>query len=124
MWFPIPESFIKGEQVNAYNKMQAIRKTHMGIKAGSPAFILDDPEGNTWVMKSASRVTHPEQKFDDLQYLDSRLKLPEGWSFRYIILEKELIFQSDNGKALITQDDMVILMMCWRCFSNYSCKIN
>ena len=59
MWFPIPESFIEGEQVNAYNKMEAIRKTHMGIKAGSPAFILDDPEGNTWVMKSASRVTSP-----------------------------------------------------------------
>lgn len=105
MWFPIPESMAKGEAESPYNSMKAIRNTHMGIRSGSPAFILDDPEGNSWVMKSASRIDYPEQKFEDLQSLGSRLKLPSGWSFRYVILEKELIFQSDNGNALITQDD-------------------
>lgn len=104
MWFPIPKDFKQGE--SAYKLMEALRNTHMGIKAGSPAFILDDPEGTSWVMKSADRIFHPDQKLEDLQYLGSSLKLPTGWKFRYIILEKELIFSPENGKAWITQDDI------------------
>jgi len=104
MWFPIPKDFKQGE--SAYKSMEALRNTHMGIKAGSPAFILNDPEGTSWVMKSADRIFHPDQKLENLQYLGSRLKLPTGWKFRYIILEKELIFSPENGKAWITQDDI------------------
>jgi hypothetical protein len=104
MWFPIPKGFKQGE--NAYNPMEALRDTHMGIKAGSPACILDDPEGNSWVMKSADRIYHPEQKISDLKDLGSKLNLPSGWKYRYVILNQELVFQPDNGKGWIVQDDM------------------
>jgi hypothetical protein len=104
MWFYVPKGFQGGE--SPYQRMEGNRDTHMGIKAGSPAIILDDPTGTSWVMKSMGRVQHPEQKFEDLKDLGSRLTLPEGWKWRYVILEQELIFQPDNGKAWITQDDM------------------
>jgi hypothetical protein len=34
------------------------------------------------------------------------LKLPTGWKFRSPILEQDLVFMSDHGKAQITQDDL------------------
>ena len=33
-------------------------------------------------MKSFSLITYPDQKFDEISTLGSRLKLPAGWKFR------------------------------------------
>ena len=104
MWFPVPKDFKQGQF--AYQPMEVLRDTRMHIKAGSPAFILDDPEGNTHVMKSADRIYHPEQKFSDLKDLGSKLKLPAGWKFRYVILDRDFSFYPENGKGWIVQDDM------------------
>jgi len=105
MWFPIPEEIRKGTTENPYKVMTAHRDTSMSIDKGSRAYILDDPQGITWVMKSASLIKDQNQKFEDLKDLGSRLKLPPGWKFRSPILEQDLIFMSDNGWAQITQDD-------------------
>jgi hypothetical protein len=45
---------------------------------GQPVFILDDPEGKSWVMKSLGLVVDPDQKFDQLPDLGRRLKPPPG----------------------------------------------
>lgn len=105
MWFNVPKEMI-GHEGTPYNPMTGTRNTHFGINAGSPAFILDDPEGNSWVMKSASMIVDPNQKYEDLQNLSARLKPAVGWNFRWKILEKELIFMSDNGNVRIVQDDL------------------
>src|SRR5262249_25768046 len=41
----------------------------MGIRKGSRAYILDDVEGNSWVMKSASLIKDPNQRFENLKGL-------------------------------------------------------
>lgn len=105
MWFPIPAEFLKGESV-PYEIMHANRDTSMSVDTGSRAYILDDPDGNSWVMKSASLIVDPNQKIEDLMNLGSRLELPEGWAFRSPILEQNLIFTTDNGKTMITQDEL------------------
>lgn len=105
MWFPIPEEIRAGKEL-AYVVMHAHRDTSMGINSGSRAYILDDADGNSWVMKSASLIKDPNQKFEDLKDLGSRLKLPTGWKFRSPVLERELVFTTDNGKTMITQDDL------------------
>jgi hypothetical protein len=105
MWFPIPDA-IREHKDLSYAVMHAHRDTSMGINKGSRAYILDDPEGNSWVMKSARLIVDPNQKFENLKDLGSRLKLPAGWKFRSPILEQDLVFMSDNGKAQITQDDL------------------
>jgi hypothetical protein len=106
MWFPIPETFLKGSTDNPYEVMNALRDTTMVIRQGSRAYLLDDPQGVTWAMKSASLIVDPNQKFEELKDLGSRLKLPAGWKFRSPVLEQDLTFMSDNGKAQITQDDL------------------
>ena len=105
MWFPIPDEIREGKDLS-YQVMHAKRDTSMSINKGSRAYILDDPQGNSWVMKSASLIKDPNQKFEDLKDLGSRLKLPPGWKFRSPILEQDLVFMTDNGKTQITQDEL------------------
>jgi hypothetical protein len=105
MWFPIPAELREGKDLS-YAVMHAKRDTSMSIDKGSRAYILDDPQGNSWVMKSASLIKDPNQKFEDLKDLGSRLKLPPGWKFRSPILEQDLVFMTDNGNTMITQDDI------------------
>lgn len=105
MWFPIPDAIREGKDLS-YQVMTANRDTSMSIDKGSRAYILDDPQGVSWVMKSASLIKDPTQKFEDLKNLGSRLKLPPGWKFRSPILEQTLVFMTDNGKTQITQDEL------------------
>ena len=105
MWFPIPDEIREGKDLSYYI-MPALRDTDMTIWKGSRVYILDDPEGNSFVMKSASLIKDPNQKFEDLKDLGSRLKLAEGWKFRTRILEEELVFKTKDGKSFIVQDDI------------------
>ena len=88
-----------------YKNITVGRHTKFGFDKGKQVFVLEDPEGNPWVMKSMSLITHPDQKFDELGTLGSRLKLPPGWKFRATFLEQDLVLTPDNGIAHITQDD-------------------
>jgi hypothetical protein len=104
-WFLIPDELREGKDLS-YAVMHVKRDTSMGINRGSRAYILDDPQGNSWVMKSAGLIKDPNQKFEDLKDLGSRLKLPPGWTFRSPILEQDLVFMTDNGNTMITQDEL------------------
>src|SRR5512144_2770978 len=101
MWLDVPKEMRKHESV-AYKPITGKRDTQLGINKGSPAFILDDPEGNSWVMKSASLITHPQQTYDTLKELAGKLTLPSGWAFRAVELEQDLVLTPDNGEARIT----------------------
>ena len=105
MWFPIPPVYLEGETA-PYTVMHANRDTSMSINEGSRVYLLDDPDGNSWCMKSMGLINDPNQKFEELKNLGSRLKLAEGWKFRTKILEQDLVFMTDNGKTMITQDDI------------------
>ena len=105
MWFPIPDAIREGKDL-AYSIMTAHRDTSMSIDKGSQIYILDDPQGTSFVMKSASLIKDPNQKFEDLKNLGSRLKLASGWKFRTLVLEQNLVFMTDNGTTNITQDDI------------------
>jgi hypothetical protein len=89
-----------------YKNITVGRHTKFGFDKGKPVYVLDDLEGNPWVMKSFSLITHPDQKFEELGTLGSRLTLPPGWKFRAPVLEQDLILTPDkDGIAHITQDD-------------------
>ena len=105
MWFPIPDAIREGKDLS-YSIMTAHRDTSMGIRKGSRVYILDTPEGSSFVMKSASLIKDPNQKFEDLKDLGSRLKPAPGWKFRTLILEQDLVFMTDNGTTNITQDEI------------------
>ena len=58
---------------------------------GSRACMLDDPQGNSWVTKSAGLIEDPNRKFEDRQDLDLRLELPPGWKVRSPILGQDRV---------------------------------
>ena len=105
MWLDVPKEMRKHESV-AYKQISGKRDTQLGIDAGSPAFLLDDPDGDTWCMKSASLIVDPSQTYESLKDLDSRLKPAPGWNFRAVILEKDLVLTADDGNVKITQDEL------------------
>ena len=105
MWLDVPKEMRKHESV-AYKTISGKRDTQLGINAGSPAFLLDDPEGNTWCMKSASLIVDPTQTYESLKDLGSRLKPAAGWKFRPVVLEQDLVLTGDDGSVNITQDEL------------------
>lgn len=105
MWLDVPKEMRKHESV-AYKAISGKRDTQLGINKGSSVFILDDPEGNSWVMKSASLMVDPNQTYESLADLGTRLKPAPGWSFRAGVLEQDLVLTPDNGAAKITQDEL------------------
>jgi hypothetical protein len=105
MWLDVPKEFRKHESV-AYKPITGKRDTQFGINMGSQAFILDDPDSNSWVMKSASLIVDPSQTYDSLDDLGGRLQPPPGWTFRDVTLQQDLVLTPDNGAAKITQDEL------------------
>jgi hypothetical protein len=57
-------------------------------------------------MKSASLIVDPDQTYDSLKNLASRLKPAPGWKFRTVLLEQDLVLTPDDGAAKITQDEL------------------
>ncbi len=51
-----------------YKNITVTRHTHFGFNKGTRISVLDDPEGNPWVMKSFSLITFPDQKFDEISH--------------------------------------------------------
>jgi hypothetical protein len=105
MWLDVPKEFRKHESV-AYKKIHGKRDTHLGVNAGSPAFLLDDPDGDTYCMKSGGLIVDPTQTYESLKDLGDRLAPPPGWKFRAVVLEQDLILTPENGGVTITQDEL------------------
>ena len=105
MWLDVPKEMRKHESV-AYKPITGKRDTQLGINAGSPAFLLDDPDGDSWCMKSASLIIDPHQTYESLKDLASRLTPAPGWNFRAVVLDQDLVLTPDDGAAKITQDEL------------------
>lgn len=105
MWLDVPKEMRKHESL-AYKPIGGRRDTQLGIDKGSPAFILDDPEGSSWVMKSAGLIVDPDQTYESLGDLGGRLNPAPGWRFRTVVLDRDLVLTPDNGSVRITQDEL------------------
>ena len=105
MWLDVPKEFRKHESV-AYKPITGKRDTQFGIDQGSQAFILDDPGGDSWVMKSASLIVDPGQTYDSLKDLGGRLEPAAGWKFRTEVLTEDLVLTPGTGGVIITQDEL------------------
>lgn len=107
-WFPIPKDMDLNKKGSTYYKpVQVERHTQFGFNKGKPVFILDAPNGDTFVMKSLSLEQDKTQTYESLTSLGSRLKLPAGWKFRVAVLDKDLVLTPDKGVAWIVQDDLL-----------------
>ena len=105
MWLDVPKELIRKESL-AYKMVTGKRDTSFGFDKGKPVFILDDPEGNSYVMKSINQYANPDQTYEGLATLGERLELAAGWKFRVALLEQDLVLTPDSGQAIITLDDL------------------
>lgn len=101
----LPKGFGK-EGSTFYKSTTVSRESKQGYKKGQTVFILDDPNGTPWVMQAYSRIVDPELTYEDLKTLDEKLKLPEGWKYRYKVLDEALGIGAINGTARVTQDNL------------------
>lgn len=89
----------------AYHDIPVARKSAEGFNKGSKVFLLDDPQGRTWIMKSYTTKHIPDMTIDKLETLGSLITLPPGCKFRTTVLDKDLVLIPKSGVAGVTQDD-------------------
>jgi hypothetical protein len=87
-----------------YQMRNIQRETTYVFKAGKPVYELVSDDGYTFIMQTYSRQVDPALTLESLDTLAARLKLPKGWKYQVVTLDKDLIL-SANGVAHLIQDD-------------------
>ena len=93
--------------VTPYEPMTIARKSRLGWNKGVEVMILDDAEGNAWIMKGFELGLGPKFAYEDFLANGKGYfkKLPAGWKFRVTTLEQDLIETPENGVAMIMSDE-------------------
>ena len=89
-----------------YRRSPIERMTEITFEAGKPVFLLDDPDGKQWVMKSYR--DDYDQTYESLSTLGERYKrLPAGWKPRVAQLDRDLVLAPTKagGTATVMQDE-------------------
>lgn len=89
-----------------YSVNRVARNAAFTFDAGRPVFELIDAEGHRWVMQTWSQTVDKALALDDLAGLESRLELPEGWSYETRTLTKPLRVDTTTQDAQVTQDNL------------------
>jgi hypothetical protein len=90
-----------------YKPMTIARKSGLGWNKGTKVLLLDDAEGNTWIMKGFQLGLKPKQTYEQFVAAGAGnfKKLPPGWKFRIKTLEKDYIEVPVTGVATIMPDE-------------------
>jgi hypothetical protein len=89
-----------------YKPLKSYRKSTFTFQKGKPVFILEDAEGTPWVMQAFSKIIDPTLTYDSLKNLGAKLKLPAGWKYRVVVLDKDLVISTPQGYNWIVQDEL------------------
>jgi hypothetical protein len=101
-----PEASLAGKQPSSvYHPRPVARTSILGFKKGSKVYLLDDPKGRTWVMVASTAKDSSGASLDALDDLGDQLKLPPGWKFRTLTLDKELVLEPKSGASEYVEDD-------------------
>ena len=94
-------------ETTPYKPVTIARKSGLGWTKGTTSLLLDDAEGNTWIMKGFQLGLKPQHTYE--QFIaagaDNFKKLPPGWKFRIKVLDKDLIEKPEGGVATIMADE-------------------
>ena len=82
-------------------------KSGMGWNKGTTVFLLDDAEGNTWIMKGFQLGVKPQHTYEQFVAAGASnfKQLPPGWKFRIKILDKDYVERPETGVATIMPDE-------------------
>jgi len=90
-----------------YKTITIDRKSSLGWNKGTKVVLLDDNEGNTYVMKGFQLGLEPKYTYEEfVEKAESLYKnLPTGWKVRVKTLEKDLVETPENGVATLIPDE-------------------
>lgn len=89
-----------------YNWVQVSRKTNWTWNQGSTGYFLVDGSGNRFIMQSYSQMVDKNLTETDLPNLASKLtKLPAGWAFQAVKLDKPVNVTSGDLKFGVALSD-------------------
>ena len=98
---------LKDESKMSYHPTTVQRHTKFGYNKGTTAHLIDDADGNTWIMKGYNEGLKPAMSYEQaVAKLGSRLTLPAGWKFRDKVLEQDLVLIPETGTARIMPDNL------------------
>ena len=94
-------------KVPAYKPFTIARKSSVGWNKGTKVLLVDDAEGNTWIMKGFEQGLKPQHTYEQFVAAGAGnfKKLPPGWKFRTTTLKKDYIETPENGVATIMADE-------------------
>ena len=92
-----------------YRSMTVARRGTAGWNMGTTVFLLDDPLGNTWIMREFHLGLTPQHTYDDFLASSGGTfrKLRKGWTVRVKKLEQDLIEKPEGGNATIMSDEFM-----------------
>ena len=73
--------------------------------AGSEVYELTSPDGDVYIMQSYAQIVDPTLTSDDLPGLESRLELPEGWTYSSRVLEEAIVLTASEPIEVL-QDEL------------------
>ena len=90
-----------------YKPMTIARKSGLGWNKGTTVLLLDDAEGNTWIMKGLQLGLKPQHTYEQFVAAGASnfKKLPPGWKFRIKTLDKDYVEVPVTGVATIMPDE-------------------
>jgi hypothetical protein len=102
------EQLEKGVTMGHYVPGYIYRDTQYKYNKGSEIYILDAPDGEVFVMQSFTNFVQKEVTIDNIKDLGRLLKMPPGWKFRAVVLDRDLVVNQKraNNLAHVFQDDL------------------
>jgi hypothetical protein len=93
--------------VKPYEPTTIARKSAVNWNKGRTVMVLDDPEGNVWIMKGFQLGLEPKMSYEDFMAAGPAVfkQLPPGWKARVVTLTQDNLEQPEGGVATILSDE-------------------
>lgn len=93
--------------VTPYEPQTIARKSAINWNKGRTVMVLDDPNGNVWIMKGFQLGLEPKMSYDDFMAAGPSVfkKLPPGWKARVVTLAQANLEVPEGGIATILSDE-------------------
>ena len=93
--------------VKPYESTTIARKSQINWSKGTTVMVLDDPAGNTWIMKGFQLGLKPQRTYKQFMAAGPAnfKKLPPGWKARVVTLHQDNLETPEGGVAAILADE-------------------
>ena len=93
--------------VTPYEPVTIARKSAVNWNKGTTVMVLDDPAGNTWIMKGFQLGLKPQHTYEEFMAAGPAIfkNLPPGWKARVVTLQQDNLEVPEGGVAAILADE-------------------